>query len=72
MDMATFTTKAASEWGIGTGVNGTGRRERVHGFYVIDTRDNRAVHAFTGPKAEQESTDWASRLEGMLSAGQIR
>jgi hypothetical protein len=70
--MTTFTTKAASEWGVGTGVNGTGRRVRVHGFYVIDTRNNKAVRAFTGSQAGEQAEAWAIRLEEMLAAGHIR
>ncbi len=33
-----YTIEAATEWGIGTGWNGTGRREKVSGFYVVDTK----------------------------------
>lgn len=68
----TFTTNAASEWGVGIGVNGTGRRARVHGFYVVDTRTSRAVRAFTGSDAAVQAAAWAERLDEMLAAGSIR
>ncbi len=69
---ATYTTEAASEWGNGTGANGTGRRARVAGFYVVDGRSGRRVNCFTGPNAEAQATKWASRLEEALAAGHIR
>lgn len=69
---ATYTTEAASEWGIGTGANGTGRRARVTGFYVVDSRSGRKVNCFTGPNAETQAAKWATRLEEALAAGHIR
>jgi hypothetical protein len=67
-----FATQAAKEWSIGQGANGTGRREIVRGFFVVDTRSGRKVRAFTGKNAEAEAANWATQLEGMLANGNIR
>lgn len=58
------TIQAASEWSIGLGVNGTGRRERIHGFYVLG-HYGRRVHAFTGANAEQKAREWAAKCDEM-------
>jgi hypothetical protein len=75
--MAIHTIKEASEWGIGGSVNGTGRRQRIFGFYVVDTRTNKAVHAFQGkiqndPVAREKATAWATKLDEMVVAGHLR
>lgn len=54
----TYSVKAATEYGIGGGVNGTGKRQRVSGFYVMDPT-GRPARAFTGQHAEQKATEWA-------------
>lgn len=65
-----YTIEAASEWGNGIGPNGTGRRAKVTGFYVISPR-GRKVRAFTGPQAEAQAKAWAVRCDEMQEAGQI-
>lgn len=53
-----YSIKAGTEWSIGQGVNGTGRRAKITGFYVLDP-NGRSVNAFSGKDAEQKATDWA-------------
>lgn len=65
-----YTIEAATEWGIGTGVNGTGKRAKVSGFYVVSPR-GRKVRAFTGPKAQEQAAQWATKCDEMQAAGQI-
>lgn len=57
-----YTVQAATEWSIGGGVNGTGRRHKIHGFYVVNPQGRR-VRAFDGAKAEQQATAWASHCD---------
>ena len=62
----TYTIKYAEQWGIGGGVNGYGKREKVFGYYVIDQAGKR-VRAFTAkkadlPKAEKDAQEWAAHL----------
>jgi hypothetical protein len=66
-----FSIKAATEWGIGGGANGTGRREKVTGYYVIAPQSGRKVRAFTGPKAEAQAKEWALKCDEMAELGQI-
>jgi hypothetical protein len=66
-----FTIKAATEWGIGYGPNGTGKRARIIGFYVIAPKSRRRVRAFTGKNAEVQATEWARKCDEMAKAGQI-
>lgn len=56
----TITVQAASEFGIGGGVNGLGRRQRIRGFYVC--RDGRPVRAFSQGSAQK----WTAALETSL------
>lgn len=56
------TIRAATEWGSGMGPNGTGRREKVSGFYVID-RAGRKIRAFVGKGAEVEASAWAKHCD---------
>lgn len=58
MEKATYTTKSAQEWGNGIGPNGTGRRAKVSGFYVVNP-EGRNCRAFTGKDAETKATEWA-------------
>lgn len=58
MASRTYTIKAATEWGAGKGPNGTGKRAKVTGWYVV--RDGRNIRAFTGPNAEKQATKWAA------------
>lgn len=55
----TYTTQAATEYGPGGSVNGTGRRVKVSGFYVVDP-NGRRCRAFTGKDAEAKATEWAT------------
>jgi hypothetical protein len=66
-----FTIQAATEWGVGQSVNGTGRRAKVSGFYVISPQSLRRVRAFTGKNAEAEARRWAKKCDEMAEAGQI-
>lgn len=68
----TFAMQPATEWSIGQGANGTGRRELIKGFYVVDTRSGRPVRAFSGKNAEAQAADWVVQLERMLANGNIR
>jgi hypothetical protein len=58
----TITVQAASEYGIGTGVNGSGKRPLIRGFYVC--RNGRPVRAF----AQGEAQKWTPALEAKLKA----
>ena len=69
--MVNFTIQAATEYGIGRGPNGTGRREKVSGFYVLAPKSGRRVRAFTGKNAEAQAKEWALRCDEMAAAGQI-
>jgi hypothetical protein len=62
-----YTIEAATEYGAGRGPNGTGRRAKVSGFYVVDTKSNRRCRAFTGKDAEQKATAWAAYCEEHLN-----
>lgn len=53
-----YTIKKATEYGIGGSVNGTGRRPKITGFYVLN-RQGRRVRAFTGPECESKAQTWA-------------
>jgi len=55
----TYTTQAATEYGPGVSVNGTGRRVKVSGFYVVDPQGRRC-RAFTGKDAEKKAAEWAA------------
>jgi hypothetical protein len=66
-----FAIQAATEYGIGRGPNGTGRREKVSGFYVIAPKSQRRVRAFTGKTAEAQAKAWALKCDEMASLGQI-
>lgn len=55
-----YEAQPASEWSIDQGVNGTGKRIRIHDFYVVNTHENRRVCGFTGVGAEQKAKDWAA------------
>lgn len=55
---AQYTIKAATEYGNGIGPNGTGRRAKVSGFYVVSPA-GRNVRAFTGKDAEMNARNWA-------------
>jgi hypothetical protein len=57
-----YTIEAATEYGPGGGVNGTGRRVKVSGFFVVGP-DGRKVRAFTGKDAEQKAAEWAKFCE---------
>jgi hypothetical protein len=58
MEALRYTVEAAAEYGIGGGVNGTGKRRLVRGFYVM-TPHGRKARAFTGSNAEIEARKWA-------------
>ena len=53
-----YTIKAATEYGIGGGVNGTGKRQKVSGFFVVNP-SNRPCRAFRGVDAEKKALEWA-------------
>jgi hypothetical protein len=57
--MTRYTVESATEWGLGRGPNGTGRREKVSGFYVVRLSTGKRIRAFTGKNAEQQAHDWA-------------
>jgi hypothetical protein len=68
-----YTVKAAAEYGIGGGVNGTGKRPMIRGFYVM--QGDRRVRAFAQGSAQKwtpsletslrkQAEDWAQVLEG--------
>ena len=61
-----FTVEASTEWGAGIGPNGTGKRAKVSGFYVVN-QDGRKVRAFTGKNAESQANDWAKFCEEHFS-----
>lgn len=67
-DRKTYTAEAAQEYGIGLGVNGTGRRPIIKGAYTVSP-EGRRVRAFTdkqgGLKAAQ---DWARVLNERIGA----
>lgn len=56
--MNTYTTTAATEIGTGQGVNGTGKRAKVSGFFVVNPQGRRC-RAFTGKDAEAQAEAWA-------------
>ena len=66
-----FSIKAATEWGIGRGPNGTGRHEKVTGYYVIAPQSGRKVRAFTGKNAETQAREWALKCDEMAANGNI-
>jgi hypothetical protein len=53
-----YTVQAATEFGIGRGPNGTGRREKVSGYYVM--RNERRIRGFTGKDAKAQAEKWAT------------
>lgn len=55
-----YTVKAATEYGIGGGVNGTGKRPMIRGFYVVE--GSRRVRAFAQGSAQK----WTPELEASL------
>jgi hypothetical protein len=61
--MKKYSAIAAQEYGIGTGVNGYGKRAIIRGAYTIETVSGRRVRAFTdregGLTAAQK---WADEL----------
>ncbi len=59
-----YTIKKATEWGAGTGPNGTGKCAKVTGWYVVE--GSRKVRAFTGPDAEAKAWTWAKFCEDHL------
>lgn len=61
----TYRIEAATEYGVGNGVNGTGRRPKISGFYVL-TPEGRRVVAFTGPKAQEKAAAHAARCNENL------
>lgn len=66
-----FKIQAASEYGIGRGPNGTGRREKISGYYVIAPKSGRKVRAFTGKDAEVRAKEWALKCDEMATNGHI-
>ena len=66
-----FTIQAATEYGIGGGVNGYGKRQKISGFYVIAPQSGRRVRAFTGKNAEMQAKEWAVKCDEMACLGQI-
>jgi hypothetical protein len=62
----TYTIEAAAEYGPGASVNGTGRRVKVSGFFVVDG-NGRRVRAFTGKDAEKKAQEWAEFCTENLS-----
>jgi hypothetical protein len=61
--MARYTVESATEWGIGRGPNGTGKSERVSGFYVVRVSTKKRIRAFTGKDAETKANEWAKFCE---------
>lgn len=55
---AKYTTEVATEWGIGQSINGTGKRSKISGWYVVNPQGRRA-RAFTGKDAEIKASEWA-------------
>ena len=64
---AKYSVEPAQEYGPGGGVNGTGKRKLVKGFFVVE-RGGRRVRAFeennrrTLEQARVEATKWAEYL----------
>jgi len=65
MEKAIYTIEASTEWGAGIGPNGTGKRAKVSGFYVVSP-DGRKARAFKGANAEKQAAEWASHLNETL------
>ena len=72
----TYSIEAATEYGAGIGPNGTGRRSKVQGFYVVD-QTGRRCRAFSAPNAKPASIDelakakaaeWAEVLNQRMGA----
>ncbi len=61
--MPRYTIESAKEWGLGRGPNGTGKRERITGFYVVRLSTGKRIRAFTGKNAEQDAAKWAEYCE---------
>lgn len=57
----TYTIKSAEEWSVGQSINGTGRRVKIKGYFVVNPQ-GRNCRAFTGKDAEQKAKDWAKHL----------
>jgi hypothetical protein len=53
-----YTTQKSTEYGTGMGVNGTGKRAKIEGWYVISP-SGRKARAFTGNEAEAKANKWA-------------
>jgi hypothetical protein len=70
-----YTVQAAEEWGIGTGPNGTGKRRKVKGFYVVSPR-GRKIQAFSINSVKTEeiqrkaAQQWADEMTGALERGE--
>lgn len=56
------TVEAATEYGAGIGPNGTGKRAKVSGYYVVNSHGRR-IRAFTGKDAQQKANDWAKHCD---------
>lgn len=59
MTAKTYTTQPSTEYGIGAGVNGAGRRQKVRGWYVLDPY-GKPGRTFTGADAETKAAAWAA------------
>lgn len=58
------------EWDIGGGVNGTGRRVKVQGYYVVNPQGRR-VRAFRESEGGREAAEkWAAVLNKRLNGFQ--
>lgn len=64
--MATYGIEAASEYGIGQGANGTGKRRLVRGFFV--TCNGRRVRAFAQGSAQKWTPELEAQLRGKAEA----
>jgi len=57
-----YTAEAATEWGIGGGVNGTGKRPKVTGAYTVSP-EGRKVRAFRDNQGGLDAAQkWADVL----------
>jgi hypothetical protein len=75
VDGEKYTVEMAEEWGMGQGPNGTGKRRKVKGFYVVSPRGRR-VHAFEVNSVKTEeiqrraAQEWANKMTQALENGE--
>ena len=64
--MGRYTVEYAEQWGIGGGINGTGKRQRVYGYFVVNPQGLRCrvfkARKAEVPSAKKQAEDWCDEL----------